>query len=310
MRRRMVKREKADAISSANTSSAKSSAAALRKTNLLGGGSAKRVLDIAELCEQVLTYLPLRNLLKARKVCRSFRDSIDSSPKLQHALFFKKAMPATDQPVWVVEKDQSLVIGEEALARIEEAEQTGTSLSKLQVFGINPLLFRTPPAVLLRNHVMQSRSHCKNHEGSRVMFGSSFIAFRGTCFEQYEGIHSLDEIAICRGMLLGHPPVTKIMMEFSGLCVHHKSALNGEPLQGPDSNGTADSVIVENEDGVTFGEIVDVMKGKVNYQVSCRALVFLDGYAAAYEEMIKARDGVLTNEESEHEGYNFRYKHQ
>lgn len=50
---------------------------------------AHRVLDCPELLELILLQLPIRSLLHAQRICRSFRDAIRSSPTLQQALFFQ-----------------------------------------------------------------------------------------------------------------------------------------------------------------------------------------------------------------------------
>lgn len=46
-------------------------------------------LQTPELLEQVLLYLPMRDLLHSQRVCRYWKDVIDSSPVLQQALYFR-----------------------------------------------------------------------------------------------------------------------------------------------------------------------------------------------------------------------------
>lgn len=46
-------------------------------------------LQIRELLEQILLHLPMLDLLHSQRVCRHWKDTIDSSPTLQQALYFR-----------------------------------------------------------------------------------------------------------------------------------------------------------------------------------------------------------------------------
>ncbi|KAI7234311.1 hypothetical protein KC330_g4906 [Hortaea werneckii] len=63
------------------------------------GTSGQQVWDISELLEHILLQLPMRDLLLAQRVSRRFKAVIDSSDKIQQALFFKPAvLPSTNVP--------------------------------------------------------------------------------------------------------------------------------------------------------------------------------------------------------------------
>ncbi|KAK5762639.1 hypothetical protein LTS12_007229 [Elasticomyces elasticus] len=47
------------------------------------------MLDVPELLENVLLYLPLRGIIKAQRVSKYWLDSIKSSPRIQQALFLR-----------------------------------------------------------------------------------------------------------------------------------------------------------------------------------------------------------------------------
>ncbi|KAK3642791.1 hypothetical protein LTR56_010615 [Elasticomyces elasticus] len=47
------------------------------------------MLDVPELLENVLLYLPLRDIIQAQRVSKHWLDSIKSSPRIQQALFFR-----------------------------------------------------------------------------------------------------------------------------------------------------------------------------------------------------------------------------
>ncbi|KAK3724392.1 hypothetical protein LTR37_001016 [Vermiconidia calcicola] len=55
------------------------------------GPSALKVLSLVELLEPILAQLPTHDLLRAQKVCRTWKATIDKSRRLQQALFFAPA---------------------------------------------------------------------------------------------------------------------------------------------------------------------------------------------------------------------------
>jgi hypothetical protein len=56
------------------------------------------VLATAELLELILLNLPIKDILFAQKVCKQWKQLIDSSPLLQQALFLKPA-PASSAAI-------------------------------------------------------------------------------------------------------------------------------------------------------------------------------------------------------------------
>ncbi|KAF2178603.1 hypothetical protein K469DRAFT_467003, partial [Zopfia rhizophila CBS 207.26] len=60
-----------------------------------------RVLNTPELLEAILAQLPPRDLLRAQCISCSFRDTIQASPTLQQALFFRPA-PVKEPGVWTI----------------------------------------------------------------------------------------------------------------------------------------------------------------------------------------------------------------
>lgn len=59
----------------------------------------QRVIATAELLESILAQLPMRDLLKCQGVCRAWKTTIDSSPRLQEALFFKPSSVTRASPL-------------------------------------------------------------------------------------------------------------------------------------------------------------------------------------------------------------------
>lgn len=58
---------------------------------------ASKVVAVTELLESILVELPMKDLLFAQKICKHWKAVIDTSDKLQKALFLKPGT-ATDAP--------------------------------------------------------------------------------------------------------------------------------------------------------------------------------------------------------------------
>ncbi|KAK4951993.1 hypothetical protein LTR10_009913 [Elasticomyces elasticus] len=71
--------------------------------------ASQQVFDTLELLEAILIFLPIKDILvNANRVCKDWRDTIEGSPRLRHALFFT---PLPGKPMqfintaWTVEED-------------------------------------------------------------------------------------------------------------------------------------------------------------------------------------------------------------
>jgi hypothetical protein len=53
----------------------------------------EKLLGVFELCEQVLNYLPMYDLLRVALVCRAFKANVDDSHRLQKKLFLAPDLP-------------------------------------------------------------------------------------------------------------------------------------------------------------------------------------------------------------------------
>ncbi|CAK3920827.1 hypothetical protein MYCFIDRAFT_171083 [Lecanosticta acicola] len=60
------------------------------------------VMYTAELLEAILDFLPPKKVLLSKRVCRQFRDLVDSSVTLQKKLWYRVSSRTEDQDVWVV----------------------------------------------------------------------------------------------------------------------------------------------------------------------------------------------------------------
>lgn len=75
-----------------------SDVAADRKSTHPDAAPIKSLLGVEELREPVLTYLALQELFRARGVCGTFRNVVDTSPTLQQTLFLKPSPWIDGQP--------------------------------------------------------------------------------------------------------------------------------------------------------------------------------------------------------------------
>ena len=64
----------------------------------MGFTAVAAVFETYEILESILHKLPMKDLLFAQKVCKTFKQIIGRSGKLQRALFFKQ-VPAKTQKV-------------------------------------------------------------------------------------------------------------------------------------------------------------------------------------------------------------------
>lgn len=81
-----------------------------------------KILNVVELCEQVLSHLPLYDLLRAMQVCRTFKQNIETSSRLQKNLFLTPDLP---RPRLVMSASGTLLSGIEAEQQIAAAEAAG-----------------------------------------------------------------------------------------------------------------------------------------------------------------------------------------
>ncbi|KAK5718264.1 hypothetical protein LTR17_015714 [Elasticomyces elasticus] len=55
----------------------------------LSNTTAHAALNVVELLESIILYLPMREMQRARKVCKRWRETIDGSPPIKKALFLE-----------------------------------------------------------------------------------------------------------------------------------------------------------------------------------------------------------------------------
>jgi hypothetical protein len=84
----------------------------------------KKLVDTFELFEQVLDYLPMKEVLLATRVCRAFKTNIENSSRLQAKLFLA---PDLTMKKMAVSSSGTLLSGVKAEQHIAAAEGSGSS---------------------------------------------------------------------------------------------------------------------------------------------------------------------------------------
>jgi hypothetical protein len=83
----------------------------------------EKLINIFELCEQVLSHLPMDDLLHAMQVCRALKLNIENSSRLQKELIF---VPDFERKIRsVITSGRTLLSGAKAAQHIAAAEAAG-----------------------------------------------------------------------------------------------------------------------------------------------------------------------------------------
>lgn len=224
--------------------------AASRKSTHPTVAPIKRILETTELCENVLQYIPPRDLVLLRRVCRAINAVINTSPVLQTKLFLKGVSSSENIP-WVLDRDLGLLAGAQASECIKRSKTApGPAPRTVQVFVYNPLVL--------------SKSYSNEDRG---------LLSRLECYDQFEATHqdnlslradiksqlsALSGKASCLAMLLSQPPLTKITVEARGMCEYEPWVdRRGLPRW---YNGCIGRKTIANDRGVTVSQLVDTIR--------------------------------------------------
>lgn len=192
------------------------------------GTPIEKLMYIPELCDEVLGYLPMDELLLATRVCHAFKTNIENSSTLQAKLFLapdltikKKAISATgtllsgtkaEQHIAAIESAEDDISGEIALYQAHPCLQAGRLSDRYRHMGV----------------VKYSIVHA---EASSVDF-ASHLSFRDR-----QAISALPETSILHKMLLCQPPATEVSIWLPKL-------------------GSTTKKTIHREAGVTIGDVV------------------------------------------------------
>jgi len=121
-RSRSETEESADDDDDSSTGSLSSSELAVANIRARKSAPIDKILNVVELCEQVLSHLPTYDLLHAMQVCRTFKTNIESSHQLQKNLYLTPDLP---RPKLAISSSGTLLSGIRAEQHIAAAEAAG-----------------------------------------------------------------------------------------------------------------------------------------------------------------------------------------
>ncbi|GAB7359150.1 hypothetical protein MBLNU230_g5217t1 [Neophaeotheca triangularis] len=236
----------------------------------------KRILAITEVCEAVLVQLSPIDIVKARVVCKTFRDVVDTSPTIKELLFLVRGKEVTP---WVsVNNGSQYYTGKKAAATLATADNKPLKIVRPVIF--NPILLLGSRKTLgLKDRLETPYSH---HPGRNITLGLDM-------HKQWKWSGS----SIVSDMYLSYPPVTSIFYSIRGT-VESEGNENRGGLPTAYETQLA-SGYIENEEGLKWRDISRVVGGTVT---CCGGRIdrffVIDGFRVTVGEMVAAeKAGVI-----------------
>jgi hypothetical protein len=248
-----------------------------------------RIINVAELRENVLIFLLLKDLILVRRVCRVLCNHIDDSSFFQKELFLQRGMP-TNHKQWVRRYNENYPEGK--LCTIPDAVAAHSDVASFRAFlledgaampfniddpipdadeyiylghrlplpyAINPLLLGVVQLVERQQSLLdrlEMQANLARYPHGIFRHWAPNVRVLMTSHLTADTVPSLE--ASCRKMFLTQPPCSRIRI----------STMKWEP-------------VLRNDKGVTYGELVDWAKehGRIN------GFRILDGSVVTMDEM-------------------------
>lgn len=192
--------------------------------------ASNRLFGTYELCEQILNCLPMKEVVRATRVCRSIKEVVGNSTRLQTKLFI---LPDSKAKTFAVSDSRTLLSGLRAEQHIAATEAGGKGKTgEVALFVFHPLLsvsytarrFKQAGMVQFAiNHV--EANHSRRGEQRQVTISNPRIV------KQRLNISTISD------MLLSQPPVKTVILDITA------------PKRTP-------QVPIHSETGVTFGQVL------------------------------------------------------
>ena len=199
----------------------------------------EKLLGIFELCEQVLDYLSMYDLLRAKQICRAFKTIIGNSHLLQKTLFLVPDLP---RPKLAISTSGTLLSGTRAAQHIAAAQAAGErETGEFTCCILHPVLQLDPDSYRVLGFVKKYRGMVEYaadrfHRPTFCTVDSVVVCdFIWSWTEKGSKPSGLDN------MLVTQPPVTSLHIVVLGI--------------GKRSCHAADKTV-----GVTFGDVFKTMK--------------------------------------------------
>jgi hypothetical protein len=223
-------RLRSGAIVSTSTSNLSVATKSIRKSAPI-----EKLLNVFELCEQVLDYLPMYDVIHAVQACRAFKSNVENSSRLQMKLFL--APDLTRRTRSAISSERTLLFGVKAAQHIAAAEAAGLDHT-------GELVFYTPHPVI---NLHAKSGFVKRMGLVRFAFQRVLISHDGGVLWGSVGSSSTDmwfQGSSLENMFLTQPPNKRVTIVGD---IHPNSRLR---------------TAVVKETGVTFGDVCKAIRAK------------------------------------------------
>ncbi|KAK3637094.1 hypothetical protein LTR56_013826 [Elasticomyces elasticus] len=241
--------------------------------------TAKRCFDITEICEMILEHMAPIDILRAKRVCRKI-NAVLSRPSiaLQNKLFLH-GITTDPSNVWAFD-GQTLFAGVHAQEAIRDANPTAVPpLTTMQPYLCNPLIcHKLTKADLYAPSVNPGPWSAANAMGKKWDRDCTIKLNRNI------DINKVPLEAPCRAMFISQPPTKEVYIELYGRVRYPE----WEDRRGLNKWHWASvkELMVRNEAGVRFGEIVDAVREglKGTWRGEFHHMRFVGGIPVSVEE--------------------------
>lgn len=230
------------------------------------GTPVEKVVGTFELFEQVLGYLPVKEVLRATQVCRAFKKTIENSSLLQAKLFLGPDLTARKL---AVSDSGSLLSGARAERHIAaaEAQDNHRRTGEIALRVIHPALKRT--------YVSERYKHMGAVKFAEVCVESTQNgAHRFLHFRDFMRTVVLSSTSSLDKMFLCQPPVTQATVHLRKKHLSLDGVFHAVPI------------CVHNPQGVTFGDVLLAAQRKMGLSREVFQKVCLSGMSVDLNEGI------------------------
>ena len=207
----------------------------MRYSDIAAGRDAKdngthieKLMYIPELCDEVLAYLSLEELIRATRVCLAFKTNIENSSRLQAKLFLTTDLSIKKKAISTTGAMLSGAKAEQHIAAAAAAEE-GSS-GEVALYQPHPWLQagRLSDRYRRMGMVKYSKVCLETHND---------VGAAGLYFHNRHMIASLSDTSSLRKMFVSQPPAKEVTIWYPCPTMEMKKT-------------------VRNEAGVTFGEVI------------------------------------------------------
>lgn len=238
--------ESTAATSSKEHASTKNAAPApMRYSDIAAGRDARaygtpieKLINTFELCEQVLDYLPMEEVLRTTRICHAFKTNIANSSRLQAKLYFK---PDLTMKKLAVSATGTLLSGVKAEQHIAAAETTeGSKSGEIGLYVPHPRLESAYVSERYKRMGMVKYASvcvktCHDHNDAAL------------AFRDLRAVFVLPATSSLHRMLICQPPVKRITVAYP-------------PTSTGPYRTSIRQLAVRNEEGVTIGDVVTALR--------------------------------------------------